>query len=97
SDGSAEPFPGIQILEALSATGLRSIRYFRELTDVRSIIVNDMDGEAVRSIEHNIALNGLSTAQLIPSHSDAITLMQKYRPPVMGPIVHERPQVIDLD
>ena len=92
----AEPFPGITILEALSATGLRSIRFFRELEGVNRIIVNDMDEEAVRSIEHNIALNGLTTQQLIPSHSDAITLMQKYRPPVMGPIVHERPQVIDL-
>lgn len=94
--GAAEPFPGIQILEALSATGLRSIRYFREISDVRSIIVNDMDAEAVKSIEHNILLNGLTTQQLQPSHSDAITLMQKFRPPVMGPIVHERPQVIDL-
>ena len=96
ASAAAEPFPGIQILEALSATGLRSIRYFREISDVRSIIVNDMDAEAVKSIEHNILLNGLTTQQLQPSHSDAITLMQKFRPPVMGPIVHERPQVIDL-
>jgi len=96
ASADADSFPGIQILEALSATGLRSIRYFRELSGVRSIIVNDMDAEAVRSIEHNIALNGLTTAQLIPSHSDAITLMQKFRPPVVGRGL-ERPQVIDLD
>lgn len=92
-----DTFPGITILEALSATGLRSVRYFKEIGDVESIIVNDMDAEAVKSIEYNIALNGLTTKQLIPSHSDAITLMQKYRPPVVGPIVMQRPDVIDLD
>lgn len=98
-DGDFVPptsFPGITILEALSATGLRSVRYFKEIDSVASIIVNDMDAEAVKSIEYNIELNGLTKEQLIPSHSDAITLMQKYRPPVVGPITMPRPTVVDL-
>jgi len=97
SSSSSSSFPGVTIIEALSATGLRSIRYFKELTDVRQIIVNDCSADAVRSIEYNIKMNGLTTEQLLPSHNDAITLMQKYRTPITGPVIHPRPQVIDLD
>lgn len=38
---------GITILEALSATGLRAIRYYNEVSNVRYIIANDLDRDAV--------------------------------------------------
>ncbi|CAG9571041.1 putative N(2), N(2)-dimethylguanosine tRNA methyltransferase [Leishmania major strain Friedlin] len=50
---------GITILEALSATGLRAIRYYKEITNVRYIIANDMDADAVDCIVRNCAYNGV--------------------------------------
>lgn len=48
---------GIKILEALSATGLRAIRYYKEISNVRYIIANDMDSDAVECIVRNCAFN----------------------------------------
>ena len=56
-------FPGVRILEALAASGLRSIRYWKEIGDglVKSIVVNDISEDAVAAIKKNIEHNGLST------------------------------------
>ena len=43
----------IRLLEALSATGLRSIRYYNEILHLDEIIVNDIDKEAVNTIKKN--------------------------------------------
>jgi len=48
----------IKILEALSATGLRSIRYWKELDNVKRIVANDIDPSAVKAIDRNILYNG---------------------------------------
>lgn len=48
---------GITILEALSATGLRSIRYAKELPKIKQIIANDISQKAVESIKQNISDN----------------------------------------
>jgi tRNA(guanine-26,N2-N2) methyltransferase len=48
---------GITILEALSATGLRALRYWKEITGVKYIIANDLDKDAVQCIERNCAFN----------------------------------------
>lgn len=56
---------GITILEALSATGLRSIRYAKEVPGIKEIIANDISQKAVEDIKHNIIDNkveGLVTA-----------------------------------
>lgn len=49
--------PYITILEALSATGLRAIRYAKEIPNVKHIVANDFLEEAVKSIERNIEYN----------------------------------------
>ena len=51
-------------MEALSATGLRSIRYARELPGegVHSIFANDLDPAAVQAIRRNIEFNLLRTS-----------------------------------
>lgn len=74
-----EPFewPGIRIFEALSATGLRSLRYFQEIPDVSKIVVNDLDPGAVETIRKNIRYNGCSTEKMIPSQGDANYVMMK--------------------
>lgn len=46
-----------KILEALSATGLRAIRYAREIPNVDEITANDFSKEAVTNIERNIKHN----------------------------------------
>ncbi|KAG8892504.1 RNA methyltransferase tRNA(m5U54)methyltransferase, partial [Tulasnella sp. 403] len=47
------------ILEALSATGLRSIRYAKEIPLVKYVIANDLDPAATAAIRRNVGLNGL--------------------------------------
>lgn len=61
---------GISILEALSATGLRSIRYAKEVKGVLKITANDISSKAVDDIRHNIALNGVENI-IIPNQEDA--------------------------
>lgn len=75
AERNADPDPrakGITVLEALAATGLRSIRYFNEIPEVRSIICNDMSEDAVQSIRRNVEFCGIDPAtQVIPNHGDA--------------------------
>ncbi|KAI9509622.1 N2 N2-dimethylguanosine tRNA methyltransferase [Russula earlei] len=47
------------ILEALSATGLRSIRYAKEIPLVRYVIANDLSPLATAAMTRNVELNGL--------------------------------------
>ena len=49
--------PYIRILEALSATGLRAIRYALEINGVHQIIANDLSRVAVANINRNIFHN----------------------------------------
>lgn len=61
----------IKILEALSATGLRSIRYAKEVTGVDEIIANDLMEEAVEMIKKNIKINDVENL-VIPNQADAM-------------------------
>ncbi|XP_017464129.1 PREDICTED: probable tRNA (guanine(26)-N(2))-dimethyltransferase [Rhagoletis zephyria] len=81
---------GIRILEALSATGLRSIRYAKEIAGVREIIANDLSKAAVDSILENVRHNGVENL-IEPSQSDAMTLMY------LSTSNHKRFDAIDLD
>lgn len=66
----------LQILEALSATGLRSTRYFKEIPNVSRVIANDLDPAAVASIRRTIELNGLDPeTQVKPNQGDAAVVM----------------------
>ncbi|ODV83837.1 hypothetical protein CANARDRAFT_202037 [[Candida] arabinofermentans NRRL YB-2248] len=71
-----EPF--IQILEALSATGLRAIRYGKEIPLVSRVIANDMSKSAVESIQRNILHNEISS-KVSPNESDAISYMHSMK------------------
>ncbi|KAH9822413.1 tRNA methyltransferase [Melampsora americana] len=51
--------PKFTALEALSATGLRAIRYAKEIPSMKWIIANDLSASAVKYIDTNIAHNGL--------------------------------------
>ena len=80
----------IRILEALAATGLRSIRFALEIPHVTEIVANDFDEKAVEYIRRNAAENGVYHL-IKPSFADASMLMYQSRK------FSDRFQVIDLD
>ena len=69
------PIPPIRILDALSATGLRAIRYAKELPVKTHVTANDLSAPATaaikRNVEHNCLLGNIQI-----STSDAIAHMQ---------------------
>jgi len=56
--------------------GLRSIRYWKELYGVKSILVNDIEEEAVESIWRNLSHNGIDTTRVVPNKGDATWVHQ---------------------
>ena len=81
---------GMKILEGLSASGLRSMRFGLEIPGVNKIIANDFDKHAVEIIEKNIKRNNLDHL-VEASHNDAAMLMYQNRK------MADRFDVIDLD
>ncbi|XP_034252732.1 probable tRNA (guanine(26)-N(2))-dimethyltransferase isoform X2 [Thrips palmi] len=100
SEATAEPIPdlepgksyedGMIILEALAATGLRSIRYAKEVPGIKQIVANDLSPSAVESLKANIAYNKVEHL-VSASHNDASMVMYLNRPPA------PRFDVVDLD
>lgn len=82
---------GLRILEALSATGLRSIRYFKEIDGVSHVLANDLVPTAVETIRRNVLANGLDPRVVVPNCGDANDVMRAARS------ADERYDVIDLD
>lgn len=60
----------ITILEALAATGLRSIRYAKEVPNVTKVVANDLSLQAVDTIKKNIVHNKVENI-MQTSHNDA--------------------------
>lgn len=80
----------MRILEALSATGLRAIRYAQEIPHVKQIVANDLLPEAVESIRRNAEYNGVG--ELVkPNTDDANVLMYRNKSR------NQKYHVIDLD
>ncbi|KAL8955009.1 MAG: hypothetical protein Q9193_006963, partial [Seirophora villosa] len=92
-DTLSNPEPPFRILDALSATGLRAIRYAKEISQVTSVTANDLLPSATASIRINVEYNGLAE-KVRPSTGDAKALMYE----VATNHVRMRPyHVIDLD
>ncbi|GFE54860.1 tRNA guanine(26)-N(2)-dimethyltransferase [Babesia ovis] len=82
-------FVGVNILEMLAATGIRSIRYLKELGDyINHVYINDLDYNSARAISINCEYNGISPnkframcadgnqlAQLLTAPADVLRLM----------------------
>eukprot|EP00392_Amoebophrya_sp_AT5.2_P013453 g13576.t1 len=58
-----EPYEGLSILEALAASGLRSVRYWKEIPHVKHITVNDFDATAVEHMRKNLLANSIPIEQ----------------------------------
>ncbi|CAE6539109.1 unnamed protein product [Rhizoctonia solani] len=98
--------PKFVILEALSATGLRAIRYAHEIPSVKYVIANDISPAATEAMRRNVQLNGLGSAEepgpgkagkksdlgkVRVSEMDAIALLYHHRAD------QHRVEVVDLD
>lgn len=92
--------PRFRILDALSATGLRALRYAQEIPFATSIVGNDMDPKAVESMGLNIKHNRLES-KITANIGNAIGHMYHvaFPPPDShGPDhVSAKYDVIDLD
>ncbi|EEC13198.1 N2,N2-dimethylguanosine tRNA methyltransferase, putative, partial [Ixodes scapularis] len=78
----------VTVLEALAASGLRSIRYALEIEGIERIVANDYSVQAVESIKRNVEHN--KVAHLVtPSRAEAALLMHSHKA--------DRFDVIDLD
>jgi len=81
----------LRILEALSATGLRSIRYIKEIPGMKHVIINDIDAAAVFAIKRNLEFNQIDEKLYRVSHGDAAQVMFSNR------AIEKQFDVIDLD
>ena len=69
---------GAWILEGLAASGLRAIRYAKEIPGLSGIDANDLDPNVVTSMKRNIEFNGPEVTALVHPHChDARILMMK--------------------
>ena len=70
---------GLRILEGLAATGLRSIRYAKEIDGVDKIVANDLDPEVVKAMKLNIEFNGQEVMDKVEtSVGDARIVMMQH-------------------
>ena len=72
--------PALRILEALAASGLRAIRYARELPGVGEVVACDLEKRAVEHMRRNVQHNaegpgGEAMARVTPVQSDARLVM----------------------
>jgi len=62
---------GLVVLDALAASGLRSIRYFKEVSGVKKVIVNDLEEAAVAQAHRNVAYNNVDPTRVVPQQGNA--------------------------
>lgn len=79
----------ISILEALSATGLRALRYAKEITNISRIVANDISPEAFETISENIKSAGVEGIVEARRANAIATLYES--------LVGQRYDVIDID
>ncbi|KAG5981678.1 hypothetical protein E4U55_002687 [Claviceps digitariae] len=68
--------PAFKILDALSASGLRALRYALEIPFVTSVTANDLSPSATESIKQNAQHNGV-TEKIKATNDDALALMYR--------------------
>lgn len=87
---STDPSPPkpLRVLEALAASGLRSLRYAIEIEGIDSVVALDNDPVAVEACKRNVEFNGPKAAKVLPEIADARVYM----------LLHEKEfDVVDLD
>ncbi|EGS21954.1 N,N-dimethylguanosine tRNA methyltransferase-like protein [Thermochaetoides thermophila DSM 1495] len=99
-----EPQPQFRILDALSASGLRALRYAQEVPFATSVTANDLLKTAAEAIERNVMHNGLVgkiriTVDDAIAHMYEVVVKDLRRVHLSGgkPGPSEKYDVIDLD
>ena len=85
------PHKPVTVVEPLSATGVRGLRYALEVEDVGLVILNDIDENAYNTIKANIRLNRAESKVKVYKR-DASSLMYTLRSEEPTPVL-----VVDLD
>lgn len=76
-EGEQKPKPpAFRMLDALSASGLRALRYSRELPFVTSIVANDLSPSAAEAIKRNVEHNNVEHLISV-SNDDALAVMYR--------------------
>ena len=86
-----EPQRGIRILDALAATGLRSVRYLKEIPLASHVTINDLEEVATTQARANCEKNNVDMSKVAINTGDAIDFMYAHRKPL------DNFDVIDLD
>eukprot|EP01062_Namystynia_karyoxenos_P068042 TRINITY_DN6225_c0_g1_i1.p1 TRINITY_DN6225_c0_g1~~TRINITY_DN6225_c0_g1_i1.p1 ORF type:complete len:719 (+),score=219.52 TRINITY_DN6225_c0_g1_i1:77-2158(+) len=81
--GGRPPDKGLRILEALSATGLRAVRYWKEIPGIDQLVANDIDPSAVEAIRRNLRYNGVPLSRVVANCDDAVHLMHRLAMPTV--------------
>jgi len=66
-----------EVLEALAATGLRSIRFIKEVPAITKIIINDFDPNAIAAVKKNLEHNTIDLSKVQLENKDANVLMRE--------------------
>ena len=93
------PFNSFRVLDALSATGLRALRYAKEIPSVTSVTANDLSPSATASVRLNVQHNQLES-KIQPITGNALTHMYRVGSDFNAHLpdrTHGKYEVIDLD
>ena len=71
-----EKFNGVKIIDALSASGLRTIRFLKELDGINIVYANDISPASHKLMRDNFDLNELDESKLKMTMDDANLLLQ---------------------
>ena len=74
-----KPHEGISVFEALGATGLRSVRYMKEIPSITKLVGNDIDHKATELMAKNFEFNDCPAEKYEVKTRDAIDLMFEFR------------------
>ncbi|MEM3703171.1 MAG: tRNA (guanine(10)-N(2))-dimethyltransferase [Candidatus Bathyarchaeia archaeon] len=80
----------ISICEPLAGTGVRGIRFAKEVSGVKKVLVNDINERAYQLAKHNVQMNELSELVTV-QNEDANLLLARYGAP------RKRFDAIDID
>ena len=83
---------GITVLDALAASGLRSIRYWKEIPGIKHVTINDLEEVAVERARDNLRNNKIDSSEILDdnakrdygicvNHGDATHVMYMSRRP----------------
>jgi len=90
------PKPKFKILDALSATGLRALRYAHEIPQVTQVTANDLSKQATESIQANVKHNKLEN-KVTAVTGNAMSHMYSFVSHPAQAYRDDKYDVIDLD